>query len=84
MKNKNRITITSVSLTALLAIAACGGSQLKAELPPEAADPEARDLSVWKDIKPGLHSGFGSVDVAYSKSIPPARRSAADLSSTGR
>ena len=48
------------------------GSKLKAELPPEAADPEARDLSVWKDIKPGLHSGFGSVDVAYPKSIPPA------------
>jgi len=71
VKNKNRSTITSVSLTVLPAIAACGGSKLKAELPSEAADPEARDVSVWKDIKPGLHSGFGSVDVAYSRSIPP-------------
>jgi hypothetical protein len=44
----------------------------QAELPREAADPDAGDLSVWKNIKPGLHSGFGSVDVAYSKSIPPA------------
>ena len=29
MKNKNRITITSVSLTVLLAIAVCGGSKRK-------------------------------------------------------
>ena len=72
IKNKNRITIARVSLTVLLAIAVCGGSNLKAEPSPEAADPEVRDLSVWKTIKPGLHSGFGSVDVAYSKSIPPA------------
>jgi len=28
-------------------------------------------MSVWENIKPGLHSGFGSMDVAYSKSIPP-------------
>ena len=31
MKNKNRITITSVSLTVLLAIAACGGRATGAE-----------------------------------------------------
>ena len=46
--------------------------QQKAELAPEAADPDIYDMSVWKNIKPGLHSGFGSIDVAYSKSIPPA------------
>jgi hypothetical protein len=38
----------------------------------ESADPDAVDLSVWNNVKPGLHSGFGSVDVAYFKSMPPA------------
>ena len=38
---------------------------------PEPADPVKQDISVWKNIKPGVHAGFGSVDVAYSKSIPP-------------
>lgn len=47
------------------------GSKLKAELPPEAADPDTYDLSVWNNVKPGIQSGFGSLDVSYSKSIPP-------------
>jgi hypothetical protein len=37
----------------------------------EAADPDTYDMSVWKDIDPGIYSGFGSIDVAYLKSIPP-------------
>jgi hypothetical protein len=41
------------------------------ELPDEPADPDTYDLSVWNNVKPGIHSGFGSIDVAYSKSIPP-------------
>jgi len=45
---------------------------LQRDMPaPEAPDPDVSDGSAWK-IKPGLHSGFGSVDVAYSKSTPPA------------
>ncbi len=40
-------------------------------LPSEPADPDTYDSSVWEAIKPGIHSGFGSIDVAYSKSIPP-------------
>jgi len=57
-------------LLTVLAVSVMG--KLNAELIPEAADPDKQDMAVWKDIKPGLHSGFGSVDVAYSKSIPPA------------
>ena len=37
----------------------------------EPADPDAYDLSVWETVGSGIHSGFGSLDVAYSKSIPP-------------
>jgi hypothetical protein len=37
---------------------------------PDPSDPDAYDLSVWKSVKPGIHSGFGSLDVSYSKSIP--------------
>jgi len=48
----------------------CIGKQ-NAGLTPEPADPDSYDMSVWENIKPGLHSGFGSIDVAYSKSIPP-------------
>jgi hypothetical protein len=43
----------------------------QADLRSEPADPDSYDMSVWKNIKPGIHSGFGSIDVAYSKSIPP-------------
>jgi len=39
---------------------------------PEPEDPDTYDMSVWNDIGPGTHSGFGSVDVAYPKSIPPS------------
>jgi hypothetical protein len=52
-------------------IRAFSGDQHKAELPPEAADPDTYDLSVWNNVKPGIQSGFGSPDVSYSKSIPP-------------
>ena len=38
---------------------------------PDPSDPDAYDLSVWKSVKPGIHSGFGSLDVSYPKSIPP-------------
>ena len=38
---------------------------------PDPLDPDADDLSAWKSVKPGIHSGFGSLDVSYPKSIPP-------------
>ena len=38
---------------------------------PDPLDPDAYDLSVWNNVKPGIQSGFGSLDVSYSKSIPP-------------
>ena len=41
------------------------------ELPDEPADPDTYDLSVWEKVKPGIHSGFGSTDIAWSKSVPP-------------
>ena len=41
------------------------------ELTPEPADPDIYDMSVWENIESGIYSGFGSIDVAYSKSIPP-------------
>jgi len=37
----------------------------------EPADPDTYDMLVWEKIEPGLHSGFGSTDLAYSKSLPP-------------
>ena len=38
---------------------------------PEPADPDTYDMSVWENIESGIFSGFGSIDIAYSKSIPP-------------
>jgi len=37
----------------------------------EPADPDTWDMSVWENIEPGIYSGFGSMDTAYPKSIPP-------------
>ncbi|GEM_PF-29808 len=48
--------------------AGCSETQIQRT---EAADPDIYDMSVWGNIAPGIYSGFGSVDVAYSKSILP-------------
>ena len=71
MKNELLKKVTA-SLFILLSVfcTSCNKKQ-KAEFTPEPADPDSYDMSVWENIKPGLHSGFGSMDVAYSKSIPP-------------
>ena len=37
----------------------------------EPADPDNWDVSVWENLKPVIHSGFGSIDIAYPRSIPP-------------
>jgi len=44
----------------------------QAGFPPEPEDPDTYDLSAWKDIDSGIHSGFGSVDASYPRSIPPS------------
>lgn len=49
----------------------------------EPADPDNHDMSVWNGVKLGIHSGFGSVDVAESKSLPPAVRPNQDVSLNG-
>ena len=62
----------TASIFILLSVSSisCNKKQ-KTEFTPEPADPDSYDMSVWGNIKPGPHSGFGSMDVAYSKSIPP-------------
>ena len=50
---------------------------------PEPSDPDKHDLSAWKNVKPGIHSGFGSIDVAWSKSIPPVGGDAEEIKLQG-
>ncbi len=40
----------------------------------EPADPDNPGIAVWEQVAPGIHSGFGSLDKAYSKSTPPEGR----------
>lgn len=58
------------SLLFLFIFIACQNSQV-IDFSVEPADPDTYDLSVWDDIATGVHSGFGSLDSSYSKSIPP-------------
>ncbi|MFM7320771.1 MAG: DUF4091 domain-containing protein [Armatimonadota bacterium] len=37
----------------------------------EAPDPEPIDPAAWNRVSPGLHAGFGSLDDAESRSVPP-------------
>jgi hypothetical protein len=37
-------------------------------LDPEPADPDVLDKSAWQHVEPGIHSGFGSLDVV---GVPP-------------
>jgi hypothetical protein len=41
------------------------------QFPAEPDDPDTYDLTDWESVNPGVHSGFGSIDTFYSKSIPP-------------
>jgi hypothetical protein len=62
----------AVAILIFLAILGFSFNNIRqADLRSEPADPDTYDISVWKNIEPGIHSGFGSIDVAYSKSIPP-------------
>jgi hypothetical protein len=79
-----------ISLTAFLLLAfnimVCASGvdeKQRRESVPEPVDPNKYDLSVWKNIKPGIHSGFGSIDVAYSKSIPPVGAVAEEIKLQG-
>ena len=57
-------------IIALLCIS-CNQKRI-AEFTDEAADPDTYDMSVWDDMEAGIYSGFGSLDVAYPRSIPPS------------
>jgi hypothetical protein len=75
MKNMKIALLKKIVFSILLIISVCGisiGNLKKTDLKTEPADPETYDLSVWKTIKPGIRSGFGSTDITYSKSVPPA------------
>jgi len=50
---------------------ACGNKNMT-RTSTEPTDPDMYDMSVWEAVKPGIYSGFGSIDIAYPKSIPPA------------
>jgi len=63
---KNAIIIVCLASFCL----ACSSNEI-AETTAEPADPDTYDMSVWETVEPGIHSGFGSTDVSYSKSIPP-------------
>ena len=48
-----------------------GKNGKKGKISPEPVDPDLFDLSVWNKVEPGIHSGFGSADLAYPRSVPP-------------
>jgi hypothetical protein len=71
MKPMNKPAFMIVILVFVIICISCN-HKVQSELPPEPEDPDTYDMAVWKGIKPGIHSGFGSVDVAYPRSIPPS------------
>ncbi len=71
-KNSIGLVRTDSTTNELTVLSIKTGNKLNRQPAPEPADPDNPDESVWKNIKPGIHSGFGSTDVAYSKSTPPA------------
>jgi len=57
--------------TICLLLASCTEKTPVERFSTEPEDPDKPDSSVWRIITPGTHSGFGSIDRAYSKSFPP-------------
>jgi len=65
-----KLQIAGIYLLLLVFIISCANNKT-VDISREPADPDMYDMAVWEDTEPGIHSGFGSIDVAYSKSIPP-------------
>lgn len=65
MKNK---IIFPYAIAASLLVSAIS---FAAEMPPEPKDQDGADATLWGKMQPGLHSGFGSLDVAYAKNLAP-------------
>ena len=53
------------------------------DLQPDPVSPAADEISAWKTIKPGVHTGFGSTDIAYEKSLPPSGKISASVNLQG-
>ncbi len=52
-------------------------------LQPDPVNPAADEIWAWKTIKPGVHTGFGSTDIAYEKSLPPSGKISASVNLQG-
>ena len=50
---------------------------------PNPVNPSADEISPWKTLKPGVHTGFGSTDIAYEKSLPPSGKISASVNLHG-
>lgn len=62
---------TLVTILLMAAFALACSTNKNTESIQEPADPDKYDISIWETEEPGIHSGFGSTDLAYSKSTPP-------------
>jgi len=71
MKPMNKPVFMVVILAFVMICISCH-HKVQSELQPEPEDPDTYDMAAWKGIEPVIHSGFGSVDVAYPRSIPPS------------
>ena len=63
---------TSLTITLMAVLCMACSTNKNANTIVEPADPDKYDMSVWETVEPGIHSGYGSTDLAYSKSIPPS------------
>jgi hypothetical protein len=75
--------LTGGLLTLLAALCLTCNQAVQSDLPPEPADPDPVDMDAWKEIEPGIYSGFGSVDLAYPRSTPPSGKMAGSITLAG-
>lgn len=53
------------------------------DVQPDPVNTASDGISAWKDVNPGVHTGFGSTDIAYEKSLPPAGKISASVNLHG-
>ena len=73
MKNRKiaQLKKNTIGLFVVISVCCISFTVIKEwDLQPDPVNP-ADEISAWKTIKPGVHTGFGSTDIAYSKNIPP-------------
>lgn len=86
MKNRKiaRLKKNTIGLLVVISVCCISFNLIRHwDVQPDLVNPAADEMSAWKTIKTGVHTGFGSTDIAYEKNLPPSGKISASVNLQG-